>query len=144
MQKRGFLVRVLRGLLGGALGGLLWAALAIIFSMGFAQGWWYWLTLGYLFQGLPAGVIIGALTGTIIWIIDRAKQIGLGHASRVTIGTVIGMIAWFAGWWLTSKDASDYVPTPWHLDFLWIVFFGVAIGGIAGIMVGTQHKYVMN
>ncbi len=135
MQSKGFVRLVLRGLLGGALGGLLWASVAVLAS-GFRQGWWYWLLLGYLYQGLPLGIIMGAIVGTILWLVGRLKRLNLGVISRFLTGSFVAtMIAWITAWW--STEQGDFFPTPWHFDFLWMVFFGAATGGIAGIVAGT-------
>lgn len=129
---------LLRGALGGALGGFVWATVAVLVSTGFRQGWWYWLTLGFLYQGLPLGMIIGVLVAAILGLLARLTQLKLGIPSRLVTGTLVAtMIAWVTAWWLTKP--GDFFPTPWHLDFLWIVFFGVATGGIGGVMVGNQR-----
>ncbi len=129
---------LLRGSLGGALGGFLWASVAVLTSIGLRQGWWYWLLLGYLYQGLPLGVIIGTLVATTLWLIGRLTQLSLGVISRLLIGSLVAtMIAWIAAWW--STEQGDFFPTPWHLDFLWIVFFGAATGGIGGMIAVTQR-----
>lgn len=138
MEKKRFITLLLRGTLGGSVGGFLWATTAIGISIGFGPRGWLWLVLGYLYSGLPAGVLIGGITGTIIWLINRLREASLGMVGRATVGTLTAMIVWFTWWWLTDKH--PYLPTPWHAEFLWIVLFGVAIGGLAGIVAGTHRR----
>jgi hypothetical protein len=124
--------------LAATLGGFLWALVAVLTAIGFRKGWWYWLILGYLYQGFPLGVIIAALVATTLWLFGRLTKLNLGIISRLLAGSLIAtMIAWIAAWWLT--EPGDFFPTPWHLDFLWIVFFGSATGGIGGMIAGNQR-----
>jgi len=138
VKEKGFLALLLRGSLGGALGGFLWALVTVLTSIGFRQGWWYWLLLGYMYQGLPLGVIMGALVTTVLWLIARLRQVDSGLFTRFLIGSLIAtMISWIAAWWSTQQ--GDFFPTPWHLDFLWIVFFGAATGGVGAIIAGARR-----
>lgn len=137
---KGFLKLLRRGALGGVLGAFLWATTSILISIGFGPGGWLWLILGFLFSGLPAGVLIGGFTGAAIWTINRLRNASLGRVIRASVGTLLAMIGWFMFWWL-ARDAYDvYVPVPWHTDFLWIVHFGITIGGIAGLVATTPPK----
>jgi len=106
--------------------------------MGFSQTAWQWLLLGYVVNGLPMGLITGALVATGIRLINRRRAANLSVATRILYGMITGMLVWSLSWWLTSNH--DYVPTPWHADFLWIVFFGLALGGSAGLLVGSQRS----
>lgn len=144
VRSEGFLKVLLRGSLGGAFGGFVWALVAVLTSIGLRQGWWYWLLLGLLYQGLPLGLIIGAMVATLLWFLGRVTQLSLGLFVRFVIGSLIAtMIAWIAAWW--STDQGNSFPTPWHLDFLWIVLFGAATGGVGGILTGgnPSPKHLM-
>lgn len=137
---KGFLKLLLRGVLGGVLGAFLWATTSILISIGFGPGGWLWLILGFLFSGVPAGVLIGGFTGAAIWTINRLRNASLGLVIRASVGTLLAMIGWFMFWWLASDAYDVYVPVPWHAEFLWIVHFGIAIGGIAGVMATNPQK----
>ena len=130
-----------RGAVGGAAGGFLCVALGVLPSFGFPLNWKaliFWLILVYVKLGLPEGVIIGALVGIMIWLVNRYRRISLGLIGRFLIGTLIGvMITWMTVWWLTEQ--GDYVPMPWHPQFLRIIFFGAALGGVAGIIARTKR-----
>lgn len=115
-ESKGFMRLLLRGALGGALGGFVWATVAVLVSTGFRQGWWYWLTLGFLYQGLPLGMIIGVLVAAILRLLARLTQLKLGIPSRLVTGTLVAtMIAWVTAWWLTKP--GDFFPTPWSSGF---------------------------
>lgn len=138
-SERGFLRHLLRASLGGALGGFLWAVVSILISMGFRQTWWYWLLIGVLYQGLPIGLAIGVVVGIVIWLGSRVLKVNLGMANRFLIGSAIAtMLAWIAAF--LSTERGDFFPTPWHLEFLWIVFFGVATGGVAAMIAGSRYR----
>jgi len=139
-KRKYFLILLVRGALGGVLGAFLWATTSIVFSIGIGPGGWLWLILGFLFSGLPAGVLIGGIIGTVIWMINRLTNASLGLVSRASVGTLLAMIGWFVFWWL-ARDAYDvYIPVPWHAEFLWIVHFGISIGGIAGVTTTIPEK----
>ena len=138
MRARGFLRVLLRGALGGALGGFLWVIIAVLTTIGFRRGWWYWLIIGYLSQGLPLGVIFGAFVACTFWLFGRLTDLHLGIIRRFLTGSLIAtMIAWTAAWWFTQP--GDFFPTPWHLDFVWLILFGTSTGGIGGMIAGNQR-----
>ena len=129
---------MLRGAVGGALGAFLWAMIIVFTSLELRSEWWQWLIIGFVYPGLPAGFIIGLVVATMIWLINSYGRRDLRVISRFVIGTFLGVIiTWLIIW--TRTGQNDYVPTPWHLDFLWIVLFGAMIGGVAGMLVGNQH-----
>lgn len=139
VTQKAILKLVLRGAVGGALGGLIWVTIALLISIQFSPVWLSWLVGGYLTVGLPAGAVLGGLIGSIIWLVNRLTRTNLGIIWRLFTGTLVAtIISWAASWSLTQP--GDYVVTPWHVDFVWLFFFGVAIGGTAGIMAGGRSK----
>jgi len=140
MKKKGLIVLLLRGALGGAVGAFVLFAILLLFEkFGSWEIWAGWLIVGYVVFGLPSGAFIGGLVGTAITLINRQTGANMGALVRLILGTAIAVIFWGLFFW--EKETSPYRDIN---SWLWFVFavllFATATGGIAGLVVGRQSS----
>jgi len=145
MESKKFRILLLRAILGGGVGGFTMAALSVLLRLDlFGSNWGQWLFGFFLFLGLPYGVIVGGIVGTIIWLIHRQTRVDLRPIIRGIIGTAVGITAAVVVNLMT--DRTGYVPISWQAQFLDVVMSGLALGALPGVCVGRQiirgPKYV--
>ena len=137
MEKKRFMILLLRGLLGGALGGFVLIGV-LVNPVTFGSSWYFWLFAGFAFFGLPCGLIIGGILGITIWLIHHTTGASLGPFVRAIIGALIAMTLW--NFFFLLKDASEYTASSWRWQLGAVFLFGAATGGVTGLIVGSPAR----
>jgi hypothetical protein len=98
--------------------------------------------LAVLFGMIGAGVLEGAITGTLQWLVLRRRYRGLGGAGWVGATVIVAALGWAAGMAIPLffvGDATAEAPVvepPLALVLFFAAIFGAAAGALFGLAQG--------
>ena len=137
-QSKGFLILLLRGVLGGMVGGFIFAVVEVCVMRPNALGNWIGWFLMICIVVLPITLVISTALSIGYWFFYRETGIELGILARGIIGTIVGITV-YATTWLSGYRERN-VRNPLIVDIIGLVLIGVAFGGIPGIVIGIQKS----
>jgi hypothetical protein len=129
---------ILRGAIGGAAGGLIWLMMVSGFQAA-AEGIGILslIIIGYLLLVLPTTIVIGAVTGLLIKLINIKSNKNIGVIFRSIVGIVVAIGAMALYLYKQGDISSDNVS--W-MTLTYILTFGIIVGTLTGVIIGDQRK----
>jgi hypothetical protein len=126
---------IMRGALGAAAGCFLWLVLSYAYSGVLVEAWQL-LIVGFFVLGLWTSLVVGGVTGIAIWVIHYWTGTDLGVIARVILGIVTAFI--FMALYLFVHGDLNRSAGGLSAPLWFSLFFAIAVGGLAGVLVGSQ------
>lgn len=129
MRVKSVILTVMRAAMGGLLGGLIY----IFPYINWNQGWSRIVFIANLIASIMTGIFIG----TVVLLIQWRIKTDLMAFTRTLIGVALGILSSII---FTLFDNNEQASVLLTSTVFYTIWFGIAVGGLAGIFAGNSNR----